>query len=157
MTQSRIDDLAPDFTLPGDQGAFNLSAHLGHPVVLFFYPQDDTEGCTMEAKHFSALLPDFAALETTIAGISPDSVDDHARFRKKFGLTVPLLADPDREVINTYGVWGPKKTFGREYEGLIRTTFLIGQDGRIAKIWKVTRIKGHAAAVLEAVGHADTA
>lgn len=143
---------APDFTLPTDEGAsFTLSAALGGPVVLFFYPQDDTQGCTVENLDFSRLLPDFAALGAKVVGISPDSIESHCRFRDKHGLAMPLAADPAHKVIQRYGAWGPKKMFGHAYDGVIRTSVLVDARGKVAKIWKVTRIKGHAEAVLEEV------
>jgi peroxiredoxin Q/BCP len=143
---------APDFTLPTDDGAsFTLSAALGGPVVLFFYPQDNTQGCTVENLDFSRLLPDFAALGAKVVGISPDSIESHCRFRDKHGLAMPLAADPDHKVIQRYGAWGPKKMFGHAYDGVIRTSVLVDARGKVAKIWKVTRIKGHAEAVLEEV------
>jgi peroxiredoxin Q/BCP len=142
---------APDFTLPTDSGEdFTLSAERGHPVVLFFYPADDTEGCTIENIEFTQLKGEFDAIGARVLGISPDSVDAHCKFRDKYSLAVPLAADEDREVIEAYGVWGDKKTFGHEHEGLIRTTYLIGLDGMIAQVWPVTRVKAHAADVLEA-------
>ena len=144
-------DPAPDFELDTDSGErFRLSAQRGRPVVLFFYPADDTEGCTVENIEFSQLAAAFVDLGVTVLGLSPDSIEKHCNFRDKHGLTVPLAADPDRAAIDAYGVWGPKKLYGREYEGLHRTTFLIDGDGRIAAAWKVRRIKGHAQAVLEA-------
>ncbi|HVW91080.1 MAG TPA: peroxiredoxin [Devosia sp.] len=142
---------APDFELPAADGSiFRLSAHLGHPVVLYFYAEDDTEGCTIESQQFSALLPEFQRLGVTVAGISEDSVEKHCRFRDKYGLETILLADPAHLAIDAYGVWGPKVTFGHHLVGLIRSTFLIGPDGTIAAQWRVTRIKGHAEKVLDA-------
>ena len=141
---------APDFTLPTAAGTpFRLSGEVGHPVVLYFYPEDDTEGCTIENQEFSALLPDFAALGVVVAGISEDSLDKHRRFCGKYGIEVPLVADPGHVAIEAYGVWGPKVTFGHHLIGLIRSTFLIGPDGRILDSWRVTRIKGHAGKVLD--------
>ncbi len=151
MAATGIGTQAPDFALTTDSGeVFRLSAHRGAPVVLVFYPQDDTEGCTLENLEFTRLMPDFRALGVQVVGISPDTVAKHCSFRGKYGLTLTLAADPDHEAIAAYGVWGPKSTFGRDYVGLIRTTFLIGRDGGIARIWPVKRIKGHAAQVLEA-------
>lgn len=142
--------LAPDFALTTDSGAlFRLSDQRGKPVVLFFYPQDDTEGCTIENREFSSLSGAFAELGVVVLGISPDSVASHCAFRDKYGLDVPLAADPDHQAISAYGVWGPKTTFGHHHIGLIRTTFLVDRDGRIAETVKVTRIKGHAGRMLE--------
>lgn len=142
---------APDFTLIADTGkTLRLSDQAGSPVVLFFYPQDDTEGCTIENIEFTQLAPKFAKLGVRLVGISPDTVESHCAFRDKYGLGVTLLADPERKAVEDYGVWGPKTTFGHEYVGLIRTTFLIATDGTIAQSWTVTRIKGHAQQVLDA-------
>jgi peroxiredoxin Q/BCP len=146
-----VGDPAPDFALPTDRGGvFRLSSHRGRPVVLFFYPEDDTEGCTIENLEFSAAMPAFEAAGVAVAGISPDTVETHCRFRDKHRLAVPLLADPDRKVIGLYGVWGLKKLYGREYEGLIRTSVLIDTGGRIAAIQPARRIRGHAERMLEA-------
>ena len=142
---------APDFELPAADGStFRLSDHRGKPVVLYFYPQDDTDGCTLENQEFSALRPEFEALGAVIAGISPDSVDSHCKFRDKFGLTVPLLADPDLKVTKKYDLWQLKKLWGVEYMGLVRTSFLIDQSGKIAGIYKASRIRDHAQKLLEA-------
>lgn len=147
----QVGDRAPNFALETDRGeVFKLSAQRGKPVVLFFYPQDDTEGCTVENIEFTAEMPKFAALGVTVVGISPDSIERHCRFRDKYRLGVTLAADPKHKAIKAYGVWGPKKLFGVHYDGLIRTTFLVGPNGKIAGKWVVTRIKGHAAQVLAA-------
>lgn len=146
-----VGDRAPDFTLETDSGeVFRLSAARRQPVVLFFYPKDDTEGCTIENIEFTAVMPEFEALGARVIGISPDSTETHCRFRDKHRLGVTLVADPGHVAIGAYGVWGPKKLFGVHYDGLIRTTFLVGPDGKIAGRWAVTRIKGHAATVLAA-------
>lgn len=151
MTAIDIGAKAPDFALTTDRNeTFRLSEHKGSPVVLVFYPQDDTEGCTTENIEFTRLIPEFRALGAEVVGISPDSVADHCKFRDKYQLALTLAADPDHRAIEAYGVWGPKTTFGHDYVGLIRTTFLIGPDGRIAAMWRVNRIKGHAVAVLDA-------
>lgn len=151
MSGIDIGSKAPDFALPTDRNEiFRLSEHKGSPVVLVFYPQDDTEGCTIENIEFSQLMPEFRGLGAEVVGISPDSVADHCRFRDKYQLSLTLAADPEHKAIRAYGVWGPKTTFGRDYTGLIRTTFLIDANGRIAGIWRVNRIKAHAAEVLEA-------
>lgn len=149
MSRIAVGAPAPDFDLVTDSGeAFRLSDQKGHPVVLFFYPEDDTEGCTIENIEFTQLKPEFDALGVRLVGISPDSVEKHCAFRDKHGLTVPLAADPDHKAIGAFKVWQKKKLFGHEYDGLVRTTFLIDATGRIAGIWPVTRIKGHAAAAL---------
>lgn len=142
---------APDFELETADGAgFRLSAELGHPVVLYFYAEDDTEGCTIENREFSTLLPDFAALGITVVGISPDTVARHCKFRDRHGIATVLAADPEHRAIDAYGVWGPKVTFGHHMIGLLRSTFLIDAKGRLAEEWRVTRIRGHAGKVLEA-------
>lgn len=151
MTRIVIGNEAPGFTLPTDRNElFRLSDRKGSPVVLVFYPRDDTEGCTIENIEFTRLMPEFKKLGAEVVGISPDSVADHCAFRDKYGLGLTLVADPERQAIEAYEVWGPKTTFGHDYVGLIRTTFLVGPDGRIAGIWRVNRIKNHAADVLEA-------
>jgi len=142
---------APDFELPAADGStFRLSEQKGRPVVLYFYPQDDTEGCTLENQEFSALRPEFEASSVVVVGISPDSIESHCKFRDKFGLSVPLLADAGAEVTKKYGLWQLKKLWGVEYMGLVRTTFLIDRKGKIAGIFRATRIRDHAAKVLEA-------
>lgn len=142
---------APDFELPAADGStFRLSDLKGRPVVLYFYPQDDTEGCTLENQEFSALLPQFDALGVAVAGISPDSIESHCKFRDKFGLTAPLLADTGAKVTKKYGLWQLKKLWGVEYMGLVRTTFLLDAKGKVAGIFRATRIRDHAARVLEA-------
>lgn len=151
MTSLAPGDVAPDFTLETGSGEqFQLSEHRGRPVVLFFYPKDNTEGCTVENLEFSQLAGAFDALGAAVLGISPDSVEAHCAFRDKHALKMPLAADPERLAIDAYGVWGEKKLYGRTFHGLHRTTFLIDPDGRIAAQWKVRRIKGHAQAVLDA-------
>jgi thioredoxin-dependent peroxiredoxin len=151
MPGTSIGTEAPDIELVTDDGeSFRLSAHRGHPVVLYFYPQDDTGGCTIENIEFSELNPQFKALGAVVVGISPDTVESHCEFRDKYNLGITLAADPERRTIEAYGLWGPKKTFGREYVGLIRTTVLVDPEGTIAGVWNVNRIKGHAAEVLDA-------
>ena len=151
MTHLSTGDKAPNFTLDTDAGtSFRLSEQRGRPVVLYFYPEDGTEGCTIENAEFSALAPAFREAGVTLLGISPDSVEKHCGFRDKHGLAVRLAADPAHEAIAAYGVWGQKKLYGRAYDGLFRTTFLIDAKGRIAGVWPVRRIKGHAQKVLEA-------
>ena len=143
---------APDFTLPLDDGSsFHLASHLGHPVVLYFYPEDDSGGCTDENREFSERMDAFHALGARLVGISPDSVEKHRKFRSKYGLKSPLASDPERMAIEAYGLWKLKKLYGREFMGLIRTSFIIGADGRIVRIIRATRILGHAQKVLEAL------
>lgn len=144
-------DLAPDFTLPRDGGgSISLSAFLGRPVVLFFYPKDDTKSCTLEAISFTELAPDFADAGVELIGISPDSVKRHDRFAKKHDLTVTLAADEEKTAIGAYGLWVEKSLYGRRYMGVERSTFLIAADGRIARVWEKVKVNGHAQEVLEA-------
>lgn len=152
MTHLNQGDLAPDFTLPRDDGSvFTLSAHRGKRVVLFFYPEDDSGGCTDENVEFSNLLDEYEAAGAVVQGISPDDIAKHQKFRAKYDLRIPLVADPERQAIEAYGLWQLKKLYGREFMGLIRTSFIIGTDGKIERIIRATRIKGHAAKVLEAL------
>lgn len=145
-------DAAPDFRLPRDGGAtLSLADFAGRKLVLYFYPKDDTSGCTMEALEFNGLARDFAAAGAAIAGASPDPVKKHDKFRDKYGLSFPLLADEDKAMLDAYGVWVEKSMYGRKYMGVERSTFLIGADGTIVKIWRKVKAKGHAAEALEAV------
>jgi peroxiredoxin Q/BCP len=144
---------APDFTLPGDgNDKIKLSALKGKPAVVYFYPKDDTPGCTKEAIAFTELLPEFDKAGATIIGISPDSVAAHDKFIAKHELGVRLAADEDNKVIDKYGVWVERTNYGRKYMGVERSTFLIDSKGKIAKIWRKVRVPGHAQAVLEALG-----
>ena len=143
---------APLFTLARDDGTqFDLEAQRGRYVVLFFYPKDDTQGCTVENCDFSDLLPEFAALGVSVLGISPDSIADHLKFRAKYGLKAPLAADPERVAITAYDVWGEKRMAGNTYMGLKRTTFIVAPDGTLAEIIPVARVKDHAAKVLDRI------
>jgi peroxiredoxin Q/BCP len=152
MTALSQGDTAPDFTLPLDDGStFSLSAEFGRPVVLFFYPQDDSGGCVDENQEFSDRLEQFEALGTRVVGISPESIESHRKFRQKYGLRIPLAADPEHRAIAAYGLWQMKSLYGREFMGLVRTSFIIDADGKIAWVIRATRIKGHAQKVLEAL------
>lgn len=143
---------APDVDFKsGGGGAFRLSDFAGRLVVLYFYPQDGTEGCTAEAIDFSRLKPQFEAAGAVIFGISPDSPAKHERFREKYRLSVDLVADEERRAIEAYGVWTEKTMFGRKYMGVERATFLIGRNGIVVRMWRKVRVKGHADAVLTAV------
>ncbi|MEW9615317.1 peroxiredoxin [Shinella sp. S4-D37] len=143
--------IAPDFTLPRDGGGtISLSALRGRPVVLFFYPKDDTEGCTTEAKDFTAAKADFEAAGVALVGLSPDPVKKHDRFVAKHALAVPLASDESLETLEAYGVWKEKSMYGRTYMGVERTTMLVDAEGRIAEIWPKVKVKGHVDAVLEA-------
>jgi len=143
---------APDFTLPRDGGdSVTLSTLRPGPVVLFFYPRDDTSGCTKEAVAFSGLLPEFEAAGATVLGISKDSVASHDKFRDKHELSVPLLSDAEDSVCEEYGVWKEKNMYGKKFMGIERSTFLIDGEGRIAREWRKVKVPGHAEEVLEAV------
>jgi peroxiredoxin Q/BCP len=144
-------DKAPDFELPTDGGeTLELSRLRGKPAVLYFYPKDDTSGCTAEAKDFTRLAPDFRKAGVEVIGVSPDSVESHAKFRKKYDLAVRLAADADKAVASAYGVWVEKSMYGRKYMGVERSTFLIDGKGRIAKSWRKVKVPGHAEEVLAA-------
>lgn len=144
-------DIAPDFSLSlGDGGSVSRASLAGRPAVIYFYPKDDTAGCTVEAKDFSALAADFAAAGIALVGVSPDSVASHAKFSKKHSLTVPLAADPSTEMLAAYGVWTEKSMYGRKYMGVERTTILLDAEGRVARVWPKVKVAGHAAEVLEA-------
>jgi peroxiredoxin Q/BCP len=144
-------DKAPDFDLAADGGErLKLSRFKGRPVVLYFYPKDDTSGCTLEAQDFSKLSGDFLQAGVEVIGVSPDSVESHAKFRKKYDLSVQLAADADKAVANAYGVWVEKSMYGRKYMGVERSTFLIDKQGRIARSWRKVKVPGHAAEVLDA-------
>jgi thioredoxin-dependent peroxiredoxin len=152
MTELKVGQKAPYFALTTDNGGrVSLEELTGKPVVLYFYPQDDTETCTAEAIDFSRLKPDFDQAGAALIGISPDSVSKHDKFKAKYKLSVDLAADEERKTIETYGLWTEKTMFGRKYMGVERATFLIGPDGKLAKIWRKVRVKGHADAVLAAV------
>ena len=144
-------DAAPDFDLPADGGRrISLDGLRGRKLVLYFYPKDDTSGCTREALDFAQLEPEFAAAGVEVLGVSPDSPASHDRFKAKHGLDLALASDPERTALGAYGVWVEKSMYGRKYMGVERTTFLIGPDGRIARIWRKVKVPGHAADVLEA-------
>jgi peroxiredoxin Q/BCP len=143
---------APGFSLPADDGTtIELAALKGRPVVVYFYPKDDTPGCTIEAKDFTRLGPDFAKAGAVVIGISPDSVTDHCKFRDKYDLSVRLAADVDKIAAHAYGVWVEKKNYGKTYMGIERTTVLVDTEGRIAKVWRKVKVEGHAEQVLKAV------
>ncbi len=143
---------APDFKLPDDTGALvQLSKLKGHPVVVYFYPKDDTPGCTTQAKDFSCLSADFASAGAEIIGISPDSADSHKKFKTKHDLGFRLAADADKMAAEAYGVWVEKSMYGKKYMGVERSTFLIDKAGRVAKIWRKVKVPGHAEEVLAAV------
>ena len=152
MAEISVGQAAPKFRLPADGGGtVALTDFVGRIVVLYFYPKDDTKGCTAEAIDFSGLLPEFERAGAVVIGLSPDTVARHDRFKARHGLKIVLAADETREAIEAYGCWGEKMLYGRKYMGVIRSTFLIGRDGRIAAIWRDVRVPNHAQSVLEAV------
>lgn len=151
MTTPTEGSPAPDFTLPTQAGdSISLSSLKGKPVVVYFYPKDDTSGCTKEAIGFSCLKPEFDALGVTVIGISPDSADSHAKFAAKHDLSIVLAADESRAAIEAFGVWAEKSMYGRKYMGVDRSTFLIDRDGTVAKAWRGVKVPGHAEEVLAA-------
>jgi peroxiredoxin Q/BCP len=151
MTELAEGAKAPDFKLPTDGGGtFQLSANKGKPVVLFFYPKDDTSGCTAEAVAFSGAKADFEKLGIVVAGISPDPVKSHDKFRDKHSLTVPLVSDEEKTALSAYGVWKEKSMYGKKYMGVERSTFLIGKDGKVARAWRKVSVPGHVDEVLAA-------
>jgi peroxiredoxin Q/BCP len=142
---------APDFRLPRDGGGeVALADFAGRIVVLYFYPKDDTPGCTIEALDFTRLSKDFEAAGATVIGLSKDSVGAHDKFCRKHGLGIILASDEAGDTCERYGVWVEKRMYGRTYQGIERATFLIGRDGRIARVWPKVRVDGHAAEVLDA-------
>jgi thioredoxin-dependent peroxiredoxin len=144
-------DPAPAFTLPGAGGeTVSLAALKGRKVALYFYPKDDTSGCTKEAIEFNGLRDKFAKAETVVVGMSPDSVKSHDKFRDKYDIALPLAADENKEVLSAYGVWVEKSMYGRKYMGVERSTFLIDEKGKIARIWRKVKVPGHAEEVLAA-------
>lgn len=148
----QVNDTIEPFTLfdaAGKEWAFPTDA--SHLAVLYFYPKDNTGGCTTEAQEFSMLLSEFARLDTQVFGISPDSAASHKKFIEKQQLSVTLLSDPDKTVIGAFGVWVKKKLYGREYMGVLRSTFVIDSDGRILAAWNKVKVKGHASEVLQAL------
>jgi thioredoxin-dependent peroxiredoxin len=152
MSELQPGDMAPDFELPADDGTtLSLKAYSGKKVVLYFYPKDNTEGCTIEAVDFSRLKSDFENAGAVIVGVSPDTIKKHKNFIAKHALTIALASDESTEMLARYGVWQEKSMYGRKYMGVARTTFLIGKDGHILRVWAGVKVKGHAEEVLEAV------
>lgn len=152
MTNLNVGDSAPAISLPRDGGDIvNLSDYAGKNVVLYFYPRDDTSGCTKEAIGFTENLDAFAALDTVVIGVSKDPVKKHDKFIAKHGLKVILLSDEESDVCERYGIWVEKSMYGKTYMGIERATFLIDTNGKIAQIWNKVRVPGHVDAVLDAV------
>ena len=145
-------DKAPDFKLAtGDGAAISRASLKGQPFVIYFYPKDDTSGCTTEACELRDAFPRFTSANAVILGVSPDSVASHVKFKKKYALPFTLLADTDHAIADAYGVWKQKSMYGRKYMGVERTTFVIGTDGRVARVFEKVKPAGHAAEVAEAI------
>jgi peroxiredoxin Q/BCP len=140
---------APDFSLPADDGStVTLAGLKGRKVVLYFYPKDDTSGCTKEACGFRDSWKDVQRTGAVVLGVSPDDVASHQKFKRKYDLPFPLLADTDHRVAEAYGAWGEKSMYGRRYQGILRTTFIIDGDGRISHVFEKVKPEGHAGEVL---------
>lgn len=151
MARAEVGKTAPDFDLETDGGGrIKLSDLSGKAVVLYFYPKDDTSGCTLEAIDFTKAAKAFARAGAVVIGISPDTVASHDKFKKKHDLGITLAADPDHKAIEPFGVWAEKSMYGRKYMGVERATFLIGRDGRVAREWRKVKVPGHVEEVLEA-------
>ncbi len=151
MTHPQIGDAAPAIMLPGDADTtFDLGQAKGQKVIVYFYPKDDTPGCTKEAIGFTERAADFAAADAVVWGISKDPVAKHAKFRAKYELGIPLLSDADGDVCERYGVWVEKNMYGKTYMGIERATYLIDENGTIAQVWRKVKVPGHVDAVLEA-------
>lgn len=153
MPRLEVGDTAPNFTLPDQNGeSISLEALRGQRAIVYFYPADDTPGCTKEACQFNEALEAFAKLDAEVLGISPDGADSHTRFRTKYGLGLSLLSDPEHSVMARYGAYGEKTLYGRKTVGVIRSTFVVGPDGTIEHAWYNVRADGHATKVLQALG-----
>lgn len=151
MAELQIGDIAPDFTLPTDgDGEITLSQFRGQKIVLYFYPKDDTPGCTKESCSFNENLGAFNKMNTTVIGLSKCSVKKHNKFKEKYGLTFPLASDENNNVCETYGTWVEKSMYGRKYMGIDRATFLIDEKGKIVQIWRKVKVSGHVEDVMQA-------
>jgi peroxiredoxin Q/BCP len=145
-------DKIPALTLDGTEGeAIALADKLGHPFVLYFYPKDDTSGCTREAQDFSALLPEFTAIGAEVLGVSKDPPIKHQKFINKYDLTVPLATDTSSAAMEAFGVWVEKQLYGKRYMGIDRSTFLFDEEGKLFRAWRRVRVPGHAVDVLESI------
>lgn len=152
MSDLKIGSKAPDFTLPTDGGgSITLSALKGQPIVLYFYPKDDTPGCTQESCDFRDNMAALKRLKVQVIGISKDSVKKHDKFKEKFELNFPLASDEDSDTCEKYGVWAEKSMYGKKYMGIERSTFLIGADGKIAHLWRKVSVTDHVTEVLKAL------
>ncbi len=140
---------APDFNLPDqNENSVSLENFRGKWIVLYFYPKDNTSGCTLEALDFTCSVDKFTEHNAVIIGVSPDSVKSHNKFIDKHSLNINLLSDPEHTVLEKYGAWGPKKMYGREYMGVVRSTFLIDPEGKVRQVWKKVKVKGHVETIL---------
>jgi peroxiredoxin Q/BCP len=149
---------APAFRLASSDGnEVSLADYAGQRVVIYFYPKDNTPGCTIEANDFNAVLPTLRKIGVAVLGVSKDSIASHCRFRDKFGLKFPLLSDPEGKMLEKYGAWGEKTLYGRKFMGIKRTTVIVGADGKVEKVFENVRAKGHVDSVLEALGGAASA
>lgn len=149
----QIGDAAPSFSLPANGGkTVSLSDYAGRKLVIYFYPKDNTPGCTTEAIDFTAAVKDFDKANTAIIGVSADSVKKHENFIEKHKLGITLVSDEEQKMLSDYGVWVEKNMYGRKFMGIERATYLIGTDGTIEQIWRKVKVKGHVEAVLEAAG-----
>ena len=153
-----VGQVAPDVTLPDEAGTVHrLADQAGRWTILYFYPEDDTSGCTTEACQFRDLHEDIVAGDADVWGVSPDGAASHERFKTKYGLPFTLLSDEDHDVATRYGAWAMKTNYGRSYLGIVRSSFLIDPDGRIANVWSTVKADGHAAAVMQALTQARAA
>jgi peroxiredoxin Q/BCP len=156
MTETlKIGDTAPDFSLPATgtasgEPSLSLSAFKGRKLVIFFYPKDNTPGCTTESLEFTAAAKDFDKANTAIVGVSADSLKKHDNFIAKHQLSMPLISDEDKVLLNAFGVWVEKSMYGKKFMGIERATYLISQEGKISQIWRKVKVKGHVEAVLAA-------
>ena len=152
MADLNVGDAAPEFDLPTDGGGrASLAGLKGQPFVIYFYPKDDTSGCTSEAKAFSEMKAQFEAAGADVVGVSKDSPNSHDKFKAKHDLTLTLASDEDGAVLERYGVWVEKSMYGRKYMGIERATFLVGADGTVQQVWRKVKVPGHVDAVLKAV------
>ena len=150
MAQLETGSQAPDFEVAGAAGLLKLSDYRGKALVLYFYPKDDTSGCTKEAQEFSALATEFAKAGATVLGLSKDTLAAHGKFIAKYDLAIALGSDPEGGTVEAYGAWVEKSMYGRKYMGIERSTFLIDKAGRLARVWRKVKVPGHAAEVLKA-------
>jgi thioredoxin-dependent peroxiredoxin len=151
MSSLQEGQIAPEFTASSTEGVISISKFKGHPVVLYFYPRDDTPGCTKQACGFRDAWIAFQKAGAVVLGVSTDTLEAHQKFKEKYKLPFTLVADEEKKIVELYGVWGEKSFLGKKYMGIHRTTFLLDRDGKIARVWKKVKPAGHAQEVLEAV------